>query len=183
MKLDLGTLTPGEHVIAVMVRNNGHNWNLMADDFHREARGLISTSLTSRSGQRFGTPIAWRIQGRQGGEELVDRVRGPMNNGGLYGERAGWHLPSAQVQGWQSAHPTDAPPAAGTYWLRTQFKLDLPRDHDVQLALAFGNTDKPRSERDNRALIFVNGWNMGQFIAHIGPQRTCLLYTSPSPRD
>lgn len=175
VKLDLGKLTPGEHVIAVMVRNNGHNWNLMADDFHREARGLISASLTSRGGQRFGTPIAWRIQGRQGGEELVDRVRGPMNNGGLYGERAGWHLPTAQVQGWQPARPTDAPPAAGTYWLRTQFKLDLPRDHDVQLALAFGDTDKPRSERDNRALIFVNGWNMGQFIAHIGPQRTFVI--------
>lgn len=175
VKLDLGTLTPGEHMIAVMVRNNGHNWNLMADDFHREARGLISASLTSRGGQRFGTPIAWRIQGRQGGEDLVDRVRGPMNNGGLYGERAGWHLPTASSQGWQSARPTDAPPAAGTYWLRTQFKLDLPRDHDVQLALAFGDTDKPRSERDNRALIFVNGWNMGQFIAHIGPQRTFVI--------
>ena len=175
VKLDLGKLTPGEHVIAVMVRNNGHNWNLMADDFHREARGLISASLTSRGGQRFGTPIAWRIQGRQGGEELVDRVRGPMNNGGLYGERAGWHLPSAPSQGWQSTSPTDAPPAAGTYWLRTQFKLDLPRDHDVQLALAFGDTAKPRSDRDNRALIFVNGWNMGQFIAHIGPQRTFVI--------
>ncbi|KAK0339161.1 hypothetical protein LTR94_035745, partial [Friedmanniomyces endolithicus] len=70
VKLDLGTLTPGEHMIAVMVRNTGHNWNLMADDFHREARGLISASLTSRGGQRFGTPIAWRIQGRQGGEDL-----------------------------------------------------------------------------------------------------------------
>lgn len=175
VKLDLGKLAPGEHVIAVMVRNNGHNWNLMADDFHREARGLISASLTSRGGQRFGTPIAWRIQGRQGGKELLDRVRGPMNNGGLYGERAGWHLPSASPQGWQAARPTDAPPAAGTYWLRTQFQLDLPRDHDVQLALAFGDADKPRSDRENRALIFVNGWNMGQFIAHIGPQRTFVL--------
>jgi hypothetical protein len=30
----------------------------------------------------------------------------------------------------------------------------------------------PRSVAHYRALIFVNGWNMGQFIAHIGPQRT-----------
>ena len=175
IKLSLGDLSPGEHVVAVMVRNNAHNWNLMADDFHREARGLISASLTSRGGQRFRTPIAWRIQGRQGGETLVDRVRGPMNNGGLYGERTGWHLPSTPVQGWTSARPTDAPPAAGTYWLRTQFKLDLPRNHDIQLGLAFGDTTTPRSDRDNRALIFVNGWNMGQFIAHIGPQRTFVI--------
>lgn len=175
VKLSLGDLRPGEHVVALMVRNNAHNWNLMADDFHREARGLISASLTSRGGQRFGTPIAWRIQGRQGGEALVDRIRGPMNNGGLYGERSGWHLPSAPSQGWTSARPTEPPPAAGTYWLRTQFKLDLPRNHDIQLGLAFGDTTTPRSERENRALIFVNGWNMGQFIAHIGPQRTFVI--------
>ena len=175
VKLSLGDLRPGEHVVAVMVRNNAHNWNLMADDFHREARGLISASLTSRGGQRFGTPIAWRIQGRQGGEALVDRVRGPMNNGGLYGERSGWHLPSTPAQGWTSARPTEPPPAAGTYWLRTQFRLDLPRNHDIQLGLAFGDTTTPRSERENRALIFVNGWNMGQFIAHIGPQRTFVI--------
>ncbi|PWF43641.1 beta-galactosidase [Massilia glaciei] len=181
IKLQLGDLAPGEHVIAVMVRNNSHNWNLMADDFHREARGLISASLTQRGGQRFAVPIAWRIQGRQGGEDLVDRVRGPINNGGLYGEREGWHLPSpvadaAQAdRGWKPAGITDAPPAPGTFWLRTRFKLDLPRGHDIQLALSFGDTSKARSERENRVLIFVNGWNMGQFIAHIGPQRTFVI--------
>jgi beta-galactosidase GanA len=176
IKVALGDLTPGEHVIAVMVRNNSHNWNLMADDFHREARGLISASLGRRGGMRFAVPIAWRIQGRQGGEELVDRVRGPVNNGGLYGERQGWHLPSPKVDSeWQVAAVTDAPPAAGTYWLRTRFALDLPRGHDVQLGLAFGDATKPRSERENRVLIFVNGWNMGQFIAHLGPQRTFVI--------
>ncbi|MES3020444.1 MAG: beta-galactosidase [Pseudomonadota bacterium] len=181
IKLALGDLGPGEHVIAVMVRNNSHNWNLMADDFHREARGLISASLTQRGGRRFAVPIAWRIQGRQGGEELVDRVRGPVNNGGLYGERQGWHLPSPAAEaaqmdkGWKAAAITDAPPAAGTYWLRTRFKLDLPRGHDIQLGLSIGDTTKARSEREYRVLIFVNGWNMGQFVAHIGPQRTFVI--------
>ena len=180
VKLSLGDkLTKGEHVIAVMVRNNSHNWNLMADDYHREARGLIAASLTRRGGQRFAVPIDWRIQGNRGGEAIADVVRGPMNNGGLYGERMGWSLPvweqrDAQA-GWRAAKPGDAPPAPGTYWLRTTFDLKLPADHDVQLGLAFGDTSKPRSERENRVLIFVNGWNMGQFIAHIGPQRTFVL--------
>ena len=181
IKVSLGDLAPGEHVIAVMVRNNSHNWNLMADDFHREARGLISASLGPRGGKRFAVPIDWRIQGRQGGEDLIDRVRGPLNNGGLSGERLGWHLPSPALDamkldaGWNAARITDAPPAAGTYWLRTRFGLDLPRGHDVQLALAFGDTTQPRSGRENRVLIFVNGWNMGQFIAHLGPQRTFVI--------
>ena len=119
-------------------------------------------------------PIEWRIQGNSGGEAIADTVRGPMNNGGLFGEREGWHLPGKQEH-WQPARPTAAPPAAGTYWLRTSFALDLPKGHDVQLGLAFGDTSKPRSERSNRALIFVNGWNMGQFIANIGPQRTFVI--------
>ena len=180
VKFALGDkLAKGPHVIAVMVRNNSHNWNLMADDYHREARGLISASLTSRGGQRYAVPIDWRIQGNQGGENIADVVRGPMNNGGLYGERQGWYLPPADLKtadpGWSKAKTGDAPPAPGTYWLRTSFDLDLPKGHDIQLGLAFGDVTRPRSERENRALIFVNGWNMGQFIAHIGPQRTFVI--------
>ncbi|NCT84174.1 MAG: family 43 glycosylhydrolase [Comamonadaceae bacterium] len=174
----LKDLSPGEHVIAVVVRNNSHNWDLFADDVHKEARGLIAASLSPKGGQRFGTPIAWKIQGNKGGEDIADLVRGPLNNGGLHGERMGWHLPvdPAKPQpGWAATTPGAAPPAPGTYWLRTQFKLDLPQGHDVQLGLAFGDTTKPRSERENRALIFVNGWNLGQFIAHIGPQRVFVL--------
>ncbi|KGF83310.1 beta-galactosidase [Massilia sp. JS1662] len=175
VRFDLGKLAPGPHVVAVMVRNDSHNWDLMADDAHREARGLIAASLTSKGGRRFAVPIRWRIQGNRGGEDIADRVRGPFNDGGLYGERAGWHLPGTPGQGWSTAQPGAAPPAPGTYWLRTQVKLDLPRGHDVQLGLAFGDTDRPRSGRENRALIFVNGWNLGQFIAHVGPQRVFVI--------
>ncbi|MFT3996362.1 MAG: beta-galactosidase [Asticcacaulis sp.] len=174
IKLAIPKLTPGEHVISVMVRNNSHNWDLMADDAHREARGLISASLTTKGGRRFAVPIDWRIQGNKGGEAIADLVRGPMNNGGLFGEREGWSLPGKK-DGFEAAKLGDAPPAAGTYWLRTSFNLDLPKGHDVQLGLAFGDTTKPRSDRENRVLIFVNGWNMGQFIAHIGPQRTFVI--------
>ncbi|MFS2021468.1 beta galactosidase jelly roll domain-containing protein, partial [Massilia sp. CT11-108] len=99
VRFDLGKLAPGPHVVAVMVRNDSHNWDLMADDAHREARGLIAASLTSKGGRRFAVPIRWRIQGNQGGEDIADRVRGPYNDGGLYGERAGWHLPGAPGQG------------------------------------------------------------------------------------
>jgi len=174
----LKDLPPGEHVLAVVVRNNSHNWDLFADDAHKEARGLIAASIAPRGGQRFAVPIAWKIQGNKGGEDIADLVRGPMNNGGLHGERMGWHLPmdaSKPQPGWDAATVNAAPLAPGSYWLRTNFKLDLPQGHDVQLGLAFGDTSKPRSEVENRALIFVNGWNLGQFIAHIGPQRVFVL--------
>jgi hypothetical protein len=161
----------GDHVLSVMVRNDGHNWDLDGDDFHKEARGLISASLEQPGGRGFAIPISWRIQGKQGDESLSDTARGPANNGGQYGERMGWHLPAFDDAKWQPATVPAASAQAGTTWYRTNVTLAVPKGEDTTIALAFGDTTTPRSIAKYRALIFVNGWNMGQFIAHIGPQR------------
>lgn len=162
---------PGEHVIAIMVRNNGHNWDLDADDFHKEARGLISVSIESPAGPSFAVPIRWKIQGRQGGEDFADTMRGVTNNGGQYGERVGWHLPDADDHAWRKVKLPESQVPAGTNWYRTSFDLAVPKQHDATIGIAFGDTTRPRSVANYRVLVFVNGWHMGQFIAHVGPQR------------
>ena len=168
--------SPGEHVLTVMVRNNGHNWDLEADDAHKEPRGLISVSLSRQAGLSHAVPIAWRIQGNKGGEDIADPVRGPQNNGGLHGEREGWHLPGFDDSKWSAASSAASTEAkAGTRWYRTNFRLDVPQGHDASIGLTIGDPETPRSPVSYRALIFLNGWNMGQFIAHIGPQRTFVL--------
>ncbi|VXC61738.1 beta-galactosidase [Sphingomonas sp. AX6] len=164
--------TPGEHVVSIMVRNNGHNWNLESDDFHKEARGLVSASVEKQAGRSFAIPVAWKIQGRRGGEDLADPVRGVPNNGGLYGERVGWHLPGFDDRRWEAATVPATTAQAGTSWYRTKFNLSVPKGQDATIAVQFGDPDTPRSAVDYRVLLFVNGWNMGQFIAHVGPQRT-----------
>lgn len=162
---------PGEHVVSVMVRSNGHNWDLDADDFHKEARGLIQASIAAPDGPSFAVPVRWKIQGARGAEDLPDPARGPANNGGLAGERLGWHLPGFDDRKWQGATLPAASAQAGTTWYRTSFDLAVPKGQDATIGLAFGDTTKPRSAAQYRVLVFVNGWNMGQFIAHIGPQR------------
>lgn len=163
----------GEHMLSVMVRNNGHNWDLDSDDFHKEARGLISASLEGGpSGRSFVAPIAWKIQGKQGGEDLPDPVRGPANGGGLYGERMGWHLPGFDDKAWGKVSLPATQVEEGTSWYRTDFTLSVPKGQDATIGVSFGDASKPRSPVRYRVLIFVNGWNMGQFIAHVGPQRT-----------
>ena len=169
--------TAGEHVISVMVRNNSHNWDLEADDAHKEGRGLISVSLAPQTGKTFAVPIQWKIQGNRGGEDIADPVRGVANNGGLFGERMGWHLPGFKDSDWETAGVPDTRATAGTVWYRTQVDLAVPRGHDASLGLTIGDPAKLRSKGRYRVLIFVNGWHMGQFIAHIGPQRTFVIPT------
>lgn len=167
---------PGQHIIAVMVRNNSHNWDLDGDDAHKEGRGLISASLSSGIGKTFSVPIQWKIQGHLGGEHLPDPTRGALNNGGSFGERMGWHLPGFSTRGWSTTTSLpDRQASPGTSWYRTEFDLAVPMDHDVSLGLSIGDRKALRSRARYRVLIFLNGWNVGQFIAHVGPQRTFVL--------
>ncbi|KAL7747658.1 hypothetical protein RI367_006947 [Sorochytrium milnesiophthora] len=162
-----------EHALAVMVRTSSHNEDFLATDTHKEGRGLIQVDLAGEN-----VSVAWRVQGNQGGEDLIDPVRGILNAGGLYGERNGWHLPGYPDKHWASVHVpcvSNATLQAGTTWYRTQFDLAIPSDHDVSLALTIGDPNRPQSAGNYRALIFVNGWQLGQYIAQVGPQHTFVL--------
>jgi beta-galactosidase GanA len=156
-----------DNVVSVLVRNMGHNENGGSNDGHKAPRGLLSASLTGSD-----AAVSWRIQGTRGGENLIDVVRGPQNNGGLHGERAGYSLPGFGDHDWAQVTLPHQATAPGIAWYRTTFRLDLPRDQDIPVGLRF--TDDP--SRHYRVLIFVNGWNIGQYINDLGPQR---IFTLP----
>jgi hypothetical protein len=54
-------------------------------------RGVLDYSL---DGNHAAKDITWKLTGNLGGEDYFDRTRGPLNEGGMYAERQGWHLPS-----------------------------------------------------------------------------------------
>jgi hypothetical protein len=162
--------TAGAHEISVMVRDDSHNEDGGVNDAQKEGRGLISVATTP-----VDAGISWRIQGNQGGEQITDPVRGALNNGGLYGERSGWSLPNYPDANWASATLPASTAPAGTSWYRTTFTLNVPWSDDASLGLTIGDPSTPRSAADYRALIFVNGWNMGQYIANVGPQHTFVV--------
>jgi hypothetical protein len=163
-----GLLAPGETAtLAVLVENMGHNDDWTADDTRfKQPRGLVGAAVEGSD-----AAITWRIQGARGGQDLADPIRGPLNTGGLFGERSGWHLPGFPDRSWRRvAAPEDAP-SRGVSWYRTTFRLYLPRGQDSALALRFGAIPPGRA----RALIFLNGWNVGQVGAGIGPQEDFAL--------
>jgi len=161
-----------DHVLSVMVRNDGHNEDGGVNDAHKEGRGLVSAAMTDPNGGAVPTSIAWRIQGNAGGEDVVDTVRGITNAGGLYGERHGWSLPGYPDGDWTPAAVPAGTAMSGTSWYRTNFNLDIPAADDASLGVTIGDPATPHSDANYRALIFVNGWNIGQYIANVGPQHT-----------
>lgn len=95
-------------------------------------------------------------------------MRGPLNSGGLYGERHGFHLPGYDASDWAPVtlpHPDRTP---GVSWYRAPVRLALPAGQDVPLSLV---VSRERS-RHYRALLYVNGWMVGIYVSDLGPQQS-----------
>ena len=106
------------------------------------------------------------IIGNIGGEDLADPVRGPYNEGGLYGERNGWHLPGLPDDQWEDASIPETKNRSGVSWYRTTFEVNIPEGYNAPMNLKFDDDTKTRY----RSLVFVNGWQLGRYANDLGPQ-------------
>ncbi|TDL23133.1 glycoside hydrolase family 35 protein [Rickenella mellea] len=158
-----GVVIPGQdNVITVVQDNMGLNETDGETDNSRGPRGIRGFKLDSG---HFGE---WKVQGKLGGYiDYPDKVRGIFNEGGLFGEREGWHLPGFDTSSWQSRHLSDGVPdsAAGIGFFVTTFRLKIPDGLDVPMSFTFDESTQPY-----RALLFVNGWMMGKRVPNLGPQ-------------
>ncbi|WRZ93115.1 beta-galactosidase [Streptomyces sp. NBC_01007] len=150
------------HVLSVLVRRMQHDEDGRANDTHKAARGLTAVAFAGAA-----PAVRWRVQGTA----APDPVRGPLNTGGLHGERHGWHLPGFADGGWKTVGFPRAERRQGVTWYRTGFRLAVDTGVDASIGLTL--TDDPA--RAYRVQIFLNGWNMGQYINDVGPQHTFVL--------
>ena len=89
-----------------------------------------------------------------------DKVRGVLNDGGLFGEREGWHLPGFDTSSWTKRDLSEALPgnAAGVGFFVTTLDLNFPPSSDVFLSFQF----ETANTQAYRARLFVNGWMFGK---------------------
>ncbi|KAK2000895.1 family 35 glycosyl hydrolase [Colletotrichum falcatum] len=154
-----------EHVFTVVVDHMGLNGNwVVGEEQQKSPRGILDYALAGHA----QSDVAWKMTGNLGGEDYADRARGPLNEGGLFAERQGYHWPAPPSQSWEDSEggPTAGIGAPGIAYYSTTFDLDLPAGFDIPLSLAFANT----TASAYRAQIFVNGYQFGKFVHHIGPQ-------------
>lgn len=99
-------------------------------------------------------------------DSFPDKTRGVFNEGGLFGERLGWHLPGFDTSKWAARSLSSGLPdgSAGVGFFVTTFNLSIPAGFDVPMSFTF---EEPLGQA-YRALLFVNGWMMGKRVGNLG---------------
>ncbi|CEL09587.1 hypothetical protein ASPCAL12722 [Aspergillus calidoustus] len=157
-----------KYTFTVVVDNMGLNENwIVGEDEMKKPRGILNYNLTGHTADS----ITWKLTGNLGGEEYIDKSRGPLNEGGLFAERHGFHQPyppTAKSSEWKSASPLTGLDGPGIGFYTASFDLDIPRGWDVPISFNIGNNTTPAPAY--RVQLYVNGWQYGKYINNIGPQ-------------
>ncbi|KAJ5085667.1 hypothetical protein N7532_010438 [Penicillium argentinense] len=161
LQFNSSSLREKDNVLTVVMDYTGHDEANVKPAGAQNPRGILGAHLEG------GSFTSWRIQGNAGGEANIDPVRGPMNEGGLYGERLGWHLPGYKAPNSAgSESPLDGFSGAKGRFYMTTFKLDLDKDLDVPIGLQLSAPTNTSAS----VQIFMNGYQFGHYLPHIGPQ-------------
>ena len=129
------------YVITVVLDHMGldENWVVGTDQMKRP-RGILSYNITGYD----QSAVSWKMTGNLGGEQYQDLIRGPLNEGGFYVERQGYHLPGAPAGGdsaWSDATPFETITAPGVKFFTTTFQLNLPTpEYAIPLGFEFANS-------------------------------------------
>ncbi len=156
-----------KYIFTILVENNGYeeNW-APGEDQMKWPRGILDYSLSGHA----KSDVTWKITGNLGGEKYIDKVRGPLNEGGLYAERNGYHQPNPPNSHWASRSPLTGTKSAGVAFYQADFELDLPKNYDIPLSFNFGNTTINGVTSAYNVQLYVNGYQFGKYANGIGPQ-------------
>jgi len=157
------------YVLTILVDNQGLVENGYAGkDSMKTPRGILDYVLDGQA----QSAITWKITGNLGGEQYIDKVRGPLNEGGLFAERQGFTQPFPPVQNWTSSSPLAGISEAGVAFYAAELNLSLPAGYDIPLSFVIANTTDVDGSgpEDFRAQIWINGWQFGKYVNSVGPQ-------------
>ncbi|KAK7048172.1 beta-galactosidase [Favolaschia claudopus] len=139
----------------------------------KEPRGIRGYALIGGN----TTFDSWRIQGNLGGAaHTPDTFRGYLNEGGLWAERIGAHLPGFPDDSWAAESPLSGVSKAGINFYRTTFELPVNTGIDAPVRLSVTRNTTVAS--NFRLQIYLNGWQFGKYVNSIGPQTIFVLPAS-----
>ncbi|KAF7528230.1 hypothetical protein G7054_g10202 [Neopestalotiopsis clavispora] len=158
------------YVMTILIDHMGQetSWTPGYDTM-KTPRGVIDYQLSGHA----QSDVTWKLTGNIGNEDYADKVRGPLNEGGMWAERQGFHLPAPPTDEWESVSPFGYIEAPGVGFYATKFELDIPSGWDIPLSFDFSNSTRDDGVPvDFRIQLYVNGWQFGKYINNLGPQQS-----------
>lgn len=155
-------LHPGEtYTITIVIDHMGLDENFYVNtDAMKAPRGILDYTLSGHVDQSI---VLWKLTGNFGGEHYWDRSRGPLNEGAMFAERQGFHLPGAPIQSWVKKSPFDGIEQAGIGFFATKFQLNMPAGYDIPLSVIIRGSSITTTTGNFRVQVFVNGWQFGKY--------------------
>ncbi|RDW74825.1 beta-galactosidase-1 [Coleophoma cylindrospora] len=162
----------GAYTLTVLIDHMGQDEEAPGTDAVKFPYGILDYALSGHS----KLDLDWKMTGNLGGEQYYDPARGPRNEGAMYAERQGYHLPNPPSSGWKvSSLIQDGIVSAGVGFYTTSFDLHVPRGYDVPMSFVFKpktnmNQIEAGTGQNYRCQLFVNGYQFGKYVNNLGPQ-------------
>ena len=98
------------YVLTILIDQTGFEESQeQGADNMKAPRGVLSYDMSGLT----SSEVFWKLTGNLHGEAYEDKTRGPLNEGGLYAERQGYHLPGPPSSSWMSSSPMSGTSAPG----------------------------------------------------------------------
>jgi beta-galactosidase len=98
------------YVLNVLIDQTGfEEINSEGSDSMKAPRGILGYNIDGLA----QLAVSWKLTGNLNGEAYEDKTRGPLNEGGMYAERQGYHLPNPPSSNWTSSSPLTGTSAPG----------------------------------------------------------------------
>ncbi|KAF2429679.1 glycoside hydrolase family 35 protein [Tothia fuscella] len=165
----------GKYVITVLIDHMGQDEKAPGTDSIKEPMGLINFAPHTHP----QSDVMWKLTGNIGGEDYADITIGPRNEGAMFAERMGYHLPRPPSADWRIGSPTsDGMVRAGVGFFTTEFELNVPGGYDIPMVFVFSNhtiRGEYGTARHYRSQLYINGYQFGKYVSHLGPQSRFLV--------
>lgn len=153
------------YVLTILIDHMGYDEEAPGTDAIKFPRGILNFNISGHSQE----DITWKMTGNFGGEQYVDLTRGPLNEGSMYAERQGYHLPSPPDEEWKLANPVnDGIEKAGVGFFAASFDLNIPAGWDVPMSFVFNTSNNSSVDgysgtSNFRCQLYVNGYQFGKY--------------------
>ena len=152
------------NILTILIDHMGQDEEAPGTDAIKYPRGILNYSLPGHA----QSDVKWKMTGNLGGQSYRDLARGPRNEGAMFAERQGYHLPRPPNANWKSSNPVEnGISAAGVGFYTTSFELDIPDGYDVPMSFVLNGTSSAgridNSGFNYRCQLFVNGYQFGKY--------------------